>query len=117
MMRALPFDFANDSAVYNINDQYMFGPSLMVCPVVRPLYYHRDNAKMDSSAYTQQVYLPKGTEWYDFWTGREFEGGQKIDADASYETMPLFVRAGSIVPMGPFVQYSAEKSDPVEIRI
>ncbi len=117
MMRALPFDFENDSAVNNINDQYMFGPSLMVCPVVRPLYYHRDNAKMDSSAYTQQVYLPKGTEWYDFWTGKKLEGGQKIEADASYETMPIFVRAGSVIPMGPFIQYSTQKSDPIEIRV
>jgi alpha-D-xyloside xylohydrolase len=61
--------------------------------------------------------LPEGTEWFDFWTGKKFQGGQNIDADASFETMPLFIRAGSIVPMGPFIQYSTEKSDPVEIRI
>lgn len=117
IMRALLFDFMSDSATYDISDQYMFGPSFLVCPVVRPLYYLPDNIKMDSSAYLRKVYLPKGTEWFDFWTGKQFEGGQKVDADASYETMPLFIRAGSVIPMGPFIQYATEKSDPVEIRI
>ena len=117
MMRALPFDFMTDAAVFNINDQYMFGPSIMVNPVVRPLYYHRNNVKINTSSYTREVYLPEGTDWFDFWTGKKNHGGQKIDADASFETMPLFVRAGSIVPMGPFIQYSTEKSDPIEIRI
>ncbi|MBN1155938.1 DUF5110 domain-containing protein [candidate division KSB1 bacterium] len=117
MMRALPFDFMNDSDVFAINDQYMFGPSIMVSPVVQPLYNHPNDVKIDSSSYTREVYLPKGTEWFDFWTGKKFEGGQKIEADASYETMPLFVRAGSIIPMGPFIQYSTERSDPIEIRI
>jgi alpha-D-xyloside xylohydrolase len=117
MMRALPFDFMNDSPVFNINDQYMFGPSIMVNPVVRPLYYHRDNVKINSSSYTREVYLPKGTEWFDFWTGKQFVGGQKVEADASYETMPVFIRAGSIIPLGPFIQYSTELSDPIEIRI
>jgi alpha-D-xyloside xylohydrolase len=117
MMRALPFDFMSDSAVYNINDQYMFGPSFMVCPVVRPLYYHRNNVKINSSSYTREVYLPKGAKWYNFWTGKKFDGGQKVEADALYETMPLFIRAGSIIPMGPFIQYSTERSDTIEIRI
>ncbi len=117
MMRALPFDFLKDSAVYSINDQYMFGPSIMVCPVVQPLYYHRENVKINSTSYVRDVYLPKGSDWYDFWTGRQIDGGKTTKADASYETMPLFIRSGSIIPMGPFVQYSTEKSDPLEVRI
>jgi alpha-D-xyloside xylohydrolase len=117
MMRALPFDFMNDSAVFNINDQYMFGPSILVSPVVRPLYYHPDNVKINSSSYTSEVYLPKGAEWFDFWTGKQFVGGKKVEADASYETMPVFIRAGSIIPLGPFIQYSTERNDPIEIRI
>lgn len=117
MMRALPFDFMNDSATYTINDQYMFGPSFMACPVVKPMYFYPNNVRINSSDSMRQVYLPKGTEWFDFWTGRKFNGGQKVEADASYETMPLFIRAGSIIPMGPFIQYSTEKSDPIEIRI
>ena len=117
IMRALPFDFMNDSATFNINNQYMFGPSIMVNPVVQPFYYHTNNIKIDSSDYKSEVYLPKGTQWFDFWTGKQFNGGQNVKVDASFETMPLFVRAGSIIPLGPFIQYSTEKSDPIEIRI
>lgn len=117
IMRALPFDFGNDSATYNINNQYMFGPSILVNPVVEPLYYRPNNVKMNSNDFTRNVYLPKGTKWIDFWTGKPYDGGQNVKADASFETMPLFVRAGSIIPMGPFIQYSTEKTDPLEIRI
>lgn len=117
IMRALPFDFMDDNATYNINNQYMFGPSFMVNPVIEPLYYRPNNVKMDTKTFTRSVYLPKGTNWFDFWTGKQYDGGTTVKADASYETMPLFVKAGSIVPMGPFIQYSTEKSDPIEIRI
>ena len=117
MMRALPFDFMNDPAVFAINDQYMFGSSIMVNPVDQPLYYHPNNVKINSKEYTREVYLPKGTQWLDFWTAKKYDGGVKVKADASYETMPLFIRAGSIIPMGPFIQYSTEQSDPLEIRI
>lgn len=117
IMRALPFDFGNDSATYNINNQYMFGPSILVNPVVEPLYYRPNNVKMNTNDFTRNVYLPKGTKWIDFWTGNPYDGGQNVKADASFETMPLFVRAGSIIPMGPFIQYSTEKTDPLEIRI
>jgi alpha-D-xyloside xylohydrolase len=117
LMRGLPFDFMNDSAVFTINDQYLFGPSIMVNPVVRPLYYHPDNVKINTESYTREVYLPQGADWFDFWTGQSYRGGQTVKSDATYEIMPLFVRAGSIIPMGPFIQYSTEKSDPVEIRI
>ena len=117
VMRALPFDFMNDSITHNINDQYMFGPSFMVCPVIKPLYYLSNSIKMDSTSYLRKVYLPKNTDWFDFWTGKKYSGGQQVEADASYETMPLFVKAGSIIPFGPFIQYSTEKSDPIEIRI
>jgi len=132
VMRALPFDFMDDQATHNINDQYMFGSEFLVNPVTEPHYYLQNNIQMEGSVEpdantTNQikteanairpVYLPKGTSWFDFWTGKTYEGGQSIKADASYETMPLFVKAGSIIPMGPFIQYSTEKTDPVEIRI
>lgn len=117
IMRALPFDFMSDSSTYTINDQYMFGPSIMVNPVVKPFYYLPDNVKLDSSAYARDVYLPKKTKWYDFWTGNNFNGGQHINANAVYETMPLYVKAGSIIPFGPFIQYSTEKNDPIELRV
>jgi alpha-D-xyloside xylohydrolase len=132
MMRALPFDFMNDSATYNINNQYMFGPSFLVNPVIEPLYYLPNSIKVEGSIepdanttnvieakpkFIRSVYLPKGTQWFDFWTGKNYEGGKTINADARFETMPLFVKAGSIIPMGPFIQYSTEKTDPLEIRI
>jgi alpha-D-xyloside xylohydrolase len=133
LMRALPFDFMNDSATYNINNQYMFGPSFLVNPVVEPLYYLPNSIKVEGSIqpdantntkleaksnfYTRSVYLPKGTQWFDFWTGKSYSGGITVKADASFETMPLYVKAGSIIPMGPFIQYSSEKTDPLEIRI
>ncbi|MGD0339984.1 MAG: glycoside hydrolase family 31 protein, partial [Bacteroidota bacterium] len=117
IMRTLPFDFMNDSVTYNINNQYMFGPSIMVSPVVEPLYYLPNNVKKDSSSYTRDVYLPKGVIWFDFWTGKKYHGNQQIKADASYETMPLFIKAGSIIPFGPMIQYSTEKCDTLEIRI
>ncbi len=117
IMRGLTFDFLNDSNIYNINDQYMFGPSFLVNPVIEPLYYRADNVKIKTEKYVRSVYLPKGTDWFDFWTGKKHKGGQTIEADASFETMPLFVRAGSIVPMGPYIQYTDEQTDPIEIRI
>jgi alpha-D-xyloside xylohydrolase len=117
IMRVLPFNFMNDTSTYKINDQYMFGPSILVNPVAKPYYYLPNNVKMDSSDYTRDVYLPKSTEWYDFWTGKTFKGGQHIKANAAYETMPLLVKAGSIIPFGPFIQYSTEKNDPIELRI
>jgi alpha-D-xyloside xylohydrolase len=106
MLRMLAFDFRDDSNVYNIADQYMFGPALLVCPVTRP------------DAQTRSIYLPAGTTWYDFWTGQRYEGGQTIEADAPLDILPLYVRAGSLLPMGPHIQHSGEQlAAPWEIRV
>ncbi|MGA2916503.1 MAG: TIM-barrel domain-containing protein [Sedimentisphaerales bacterium] len=106
MMRPLVMDFQNDRQVYKIADQYMFGPAIMVCPVIKPGVSNRS------------VYLPAGSFWYDFWTGKSYIGGQTIDTTAPIETLPLFIRAGSIIPYGPMVQYAGEKpADPIELRI
>lgn len=109
MMRGLAMDFADDKEVFNTNDQFMFGPSILVNPVTKPL------KEMGSPA--REVYLPQSEGWFDFWTGQKHEGGQTIDAPAPLSTMPLYVKAGSIIPMGPFVQYATEKSDPIELRV
>ena len=85
--------------------------AFMVCPVTTPMYYEPESKKLDNPPKTRPVYLPDGTDWYDFWTGRKLSGGQTITANAPIETMPLYVRAGSIVPMGPLVQYADEKLD------
>lgn len=105
-MRSLAFDFRNDPAINSIPDQYMFGPAFLVNPVTEP------------GKKSRGVYLPESTTWFDFWTGQKLTGGQKIDASAPVETIPLYIKAGSIIPMGPFLQYATEKpADPLEIRI
>jgi alpha-D-xyloside xylohydrolase len=106
IMRGLPFDFKNDPKVYSITDQFMFGHEFLVCPVT------------EAGATSRSVYLPEGCRWFDFWTGKMYNGGQEITADAPIEKIPLFVKAGSIIPMGPVMQYGTEKTaDPVELRI
>lgn len=106
MMRALAMDFAADKAVYNIGDQYMFGPSLMIAPVY------------EYKARSREVYLPKSNGWYDAYTGQYFKGGQAINAEASYERMPMYTKAGSILTFGPDIEYTAEKAaDPITIVV
>ena len=83
----------------------MFGRSLLVAPVTEPDVAERN------------VYLPGSAAWYDFWTGKRFDGGRSADVAAPLDRIPLVVRAGSIIPMGPVIQYSTESSDPLEIRI
>jgi alpha-D-xyloside xylohydrolase len=115
MMRSLAFDFRNDTSVYNLQDEYMFGPAFLVNPVTQQLYSGNKAANKQTS---RQVYLPKSTSWYDFWTGKRTEGGITINADAPIDILPLYVKAGSIVPMGPFMEYATEKKpDNIELRI
>lgn len=115
IMRSLGFDFRNDEGIQNIPDQYMFGPAFLVNPVTKQMYSAPDSKKITK---TRKVYLPKSTNWYDFWTGKQIAGGKSIDAKATIETMPLYIKAGSIVPMGPYLQYATEKpADPIELRV
>ena len=115
IMRALSFDFRNDAGVYNIPDQYMFGPAFMVNPVTEQIY---TGANAATAKHTRNVYLPKATQWYDFWTGQLYKGGQTIAAAAPLNTIPLYIKAGSIVPMGPVMEYATEKpADTLEVRI
>lgn len=97
MMRGLAMDFPTDTAVKNIGDQYLFGPSLLINPV----YTY--------GAKERSIYLPAGQGWYNLYTGQYESGGRRINAPAAYDTMPLFVREGSIIPFGPALQYTAEK--------
>lgn len=106
IMRALVMDFASDKRVWGIDDEYMFGPAFLVAPVT------------SYKARSRKVYLPAGSSWYDFYSGRSRSGGQTIDAAAPYERMPLFVRAGSIVPSGPAIQRTGNNShSPVTLSI
>lgn len=117
MMRALVMDFANDQQALDINDEYMFGKSILVSPVTKPLY-NKDGKEDFSAVKTREIYLPKGADWIDFWTGDKFTGGQNINREVPFDIIPLYVKAGSILPVGPKVQYAAEKKwDNLEIRI
>ena len=106
MIRPLVMDFREDARAIVEPYQYMFGISILVAPVIA------------AGIETMEVYLPEVTVWYDFWTGREYVGGQSVAADVPLDRLPLFVKAGSILPMGDFLQYSDEKpADVIELRI
>ena len=105
IMRPLVMDFNGDTAAVNSKFQYMFGKSLLVAPVT------------EANVNQWNVYLPIDADWFDFWTGKHFAGGQTIKTDAPLDKIPLFVKAGSVIPMGKVIQSSAEKSDTLEIRV
>jgi len=103
----------------------MFGKSLLVCPVTTPMYSKiivdgKNTTKVEdfSKIKSEEVYLPKGSDWIDFWTGEKYDGGKTINKEVPIEIMPLYVKAGSIIPFGPKVQYATEKKwDNLEIRV
>jgi hypothetical protein len=103
-MRHLVMDFRSDANVKSIGDQFMYGPAFMVSPVTA------------LNARSRAVYLPAG-RWYDFWTGIDTAGSRTVTANAPLNRMPLYIRAGSIVPMGPEVQYAAQRADTIELRV
>lgn len=101
-MRALYMDFPQDPEVRDIKDEYMFGPAFLVAPVV------------EKGKNSREVYLPKGSAWYDYWTGKKYPGGQRISADAPLDVLSLFVRAGSVIPHGnDILNTRAEQRDVV----
>lgn len=143
-MRALVMDFAHDKNVWDIKHQYMFGKSILVAPVVEAQYTNEKIVKStidegwlrndgDGNDGTEsnkgsevdftvnkstELYLPAGAEWYDFWTNETFEGGQEITRETSIDLIPLYIKAGSILPIGPKVQYATEKNwDNLELRV
>jgi alpha-D-xyloside xylohydrolase len=99
IMRGLVMDFPHDRRTWGVDDEFLFGPAFLVAPVTRFRARERD------------VYLPAGTRWFDLYSGRSFEGGRTVTADAPYERVPVFVRAGSIVPTGPAIQHTREGKD------
>jgi alpha-D-xyloside xylohydrolase len=106
IMRALVMDFGHDKNVHKIGDQFMFGPALLV------------NLITEYKVRSRQVYLPAGSGWFDLKSGKYFKGGQTIQADAPYTDIPLFVKAGSILPCGPEIQHTAEKpADPIRLFV
>jgi alpha-D-xyloside xylohydrolase len=104
-MRGLFMDFGDDPKVANIGDEYMFGPALLVAPVT------------DQGMTSRTVYLPAGTNWYNFWTNEQIKGGQTITADAPIDRIPLFVKAGSIIPMGTVVESTNEVQKIAKLKV
>jgi len=139
-MRPLFADFAADRQVWNMTDEFMFGHSILACPIIDPQYteekivrtdamtgWDRNDVRsqkeegrsIDFTATKSAVkYLPKGASWYDFWTGMRYKGGQNVNLQTTLDRVPMFVRAGSILPLGPEMQYVGEKTwDNLEIRV
>ena len=138
-MRPLFSDFADDKKVWNMTDEFLFGQSILACPIVNPQYtvekivrtnemsgWDRQNASDGSPAgainwaekKSATKYLPKGAVWYDFWTNRQYKGGQDVTLETTLDRVPMFVRAGSILPLGPEMQYVGEKAwDNLEMRV
>jgi alpha-D-xyloside xylohydrolase len=104
-MRALFMDFPNDPKVADMGDEYMFGPAFLVAPVT------------EQGETTKQVYLPAGTDWYNYWTNERLHGGQTITVDAPIDTLPLFVKAGSILPLGEPIESTRETQKLAKLKI
>jgi alpha-D-xyloside xylohydrolase len=118
MLRSLLFDFRHDAAVRDVADQFMLGPAFMACPVHEPMAYGPGSSPLSGVPRKRGVYLPAGCDWYGLWTDQRFAGGVRFDADAPLERIPVFVRAGSIVPMGPVRQHANDLPDaPLEIHV
>lgn len=105
IQRPLVMDFRTDPATWNIGDQFMFGPAFLVSPV------------LTDHATERALYLPADAEWYDFWTGDRTAGGKSITAPAPLDRIPLDIRAGSILPLGPEIEYAGQATDPIELRV
>ena len=138
-MRPLFSDFAADRKVWDVTDEFMFGRSILAAPIVDPQYteekvirtdamtgWDRKELKVESgqlkadwaAPQTAVKYLPKGAKWYDFWTNKQYKGGQRVTIETTLDHVPMFVRAGSILPLGPEMQYVGEKTwDHLELRI
>lgn len=139
-IRPLFSDFAADKRVWDMTDELMFGRCILAAPIVNPLYteeqiikedamtgWDRNNVKMKenknedvdwSQSKTVTKYLPQGTDWYDFWTNTRMKGGQSVTIQATLDQVPMYVRAGSILPLGPEMQYVGEKPwDNLELRV
>ena len=118
MMRPLFYDFPEDETAARISQQFMLGPALMVCPVTEPMFYGKNGEELTEVNRTKKIYLPDGTKWYDLYTESCYDGGQEISVPVCLERIPVFVRAGSIVPITAPANSTADMSgQDVEVLI
>jgi alpha-D-xyloside xylohydrolase len=115
MMRGLLFDFPFDAKALDVDDQFMFGDSLLVCPVTKPMYF--DKCGAPDAKKERVCYLPKGNRWYSFWTGASYEGGQTVAAEAKLDTIPVFVRSGSILLKQQPADSAGQDADVLEVHL
>ena len=138
-LRPLFSDFAHDRKVWDMTDEFLFGQSILAAPILDPQYteeqiiredamtgWDKKDVKVENSVMkidwtqpkTATKYLPKGADWYDFWTNQRLKGGQTVTLQTTIDHVPMFVRAGSILPLGPEMQYVGEKPwDNLELRV
>jgi alpha-D-xyloside xylohydrolase len=138
-LRALAMDFSSDKKTWDINNEYLFGKSFLVAPILNPQYTPEKLIKTDENQgwdkkeeskenslsnvdFTQnktvKVYLPADSDWFDFWTNEKYKGGQEIQKTVNLQSIPLYVKAGSIIPFGPDVQFATEKKwDNLTVKI
>ena len=138
-LRPLFSDFAQDKQVWDMTDEFMFGRAILAAPIVEAQYtkekvikedamtgWDKKDAKADGTSTsvdftagkTAAKYLPAGADWYDFWTGQKYDGGQTVTLQTAFNRVPMFVRAGSVLPLGPEMEYVGQKSwDNLEIRV
>lgn len=112
IMRSLLFDFPEEPESAVIDDEFLFGTDLLICPVTEPMYYGPGSTPLDEKPTIWKCWLPRGTDWYDFWTGEGFAGGQLVEMPLTLEHIPVFVRAGTELPMTEGRRYAAD-STPV----
>jgi len=118
MLRAVALDFPQDLATHDLLDQFLLGTALLVCPVTQPMYFAAESRPIADAPKTRSVYLPAGAAWFEFWTDTLYAGGQTILAEAPLERIPLYVRAGSILPLTEVMQYVDEVPDaPYELCV
>lgn len=117
-LRPVAFDFPNDAKTHDLKSQFLVGSELMVAPVLKPMDYGSNSTPIKDAVKTVDVYLPEGSSWIDFWTGEPEAGGRTIRAAAPLSHSPMFVKTGSILPLGPRVQYANQRPDaPIELRV
>jgi alpha-D-xyloside xylohydrolase len=118
LLRPVAMQYPQDRGTLDLADQYLFGPGLMVCPVTQPMYYGKHSQPLEGQPETRPVYLPSGIDWYDFWSDAVHLGGTTIEAAAPLERIPLFIPAGSIIPMGPVTQHAGVAAEgPLELHL
>ena len=117
IMRSLLFDFPEDKEAAEISSEFMFGSSLLICPVTEPMYYGPESKELQGDK-KWKCYLPAGADWYDYWTNEKYAGGQYVVVDAPIDRMPIFVKAGSIIPTAEGLTYADQApSEPVKLMV